>query len=376
MGLRGEKGAGHLREKVYLHWLCSAPFLGAVSIRKIGEAAGNFQNAYYIEGTELKDRGIFRSEQKAKEYDGWKGEFSRTEEVYEGLQEQGTRFLTPLDGEYPKRLLHMYDYPMGLYVKGELPAEDHPTAAIIGARNCTAYGQQAAKYIGRELAESGVQIISGLALGIDGAGHAGALEGGGKTFGVLGCGVNICYPRTNYTLYDRMLSQGGLLSEYPPGTAPIPQNFPVRNRIISGLSDVILVIEAKKKSGSLITVEMGLEQGKEIFAMPGRISDALSEGCNSLIQAGANILTCPSDVLNYLGIFHKKGENPCEKAEKGLAKIEKMVYSVLDSEPRHLEEIASRSGLSVSQSMNALMELELGGYAVRTAGLYYIRGIR
>ena len=119
--------------------------------------------------------------------------------MYEGLQEQGTRFLTPLDGEYPKRLLHMYDYPMGLYVKGELPAEDHPTAAIIGARNCTAYGQQAAKYIGRELAESGVQIISGLALGIDGAGHAGALEGGGKTFGVLGCGVNICYPRTNYT---------------------------------------------------------------------------------------------------------------------------------------------------------------------------------
>ena len=363
------------REKEFLYWLCQTPGLGAHQIRRLTELAGSCENTYYIEGTQLLKQGIVLKEEKAVQFDYWKKELTRLQEEYHSLAELGIRFITPMEEEYPKRLLHIYDYPMGLYVKGELPSENSPSAAIIGARNCTAYGKQAAQYMGRELAQNGVQIISGLALGIDEAGHAGALMGGGATFAVLGCGVNICYPKTNYKTYERIAKQGGILSEYPPGTGPLATNFPVRNRIISGLSDVILVIEARKKSGSLITAEAGLEQGKDIFALPGRITDALSEGCNSLISSGAGILLSPEDVLEYLGIFHKKSGIPREKNVKGLAKNEKMVYSFLDSEPRHLEELAARTGLTVSQSVNALLNLELEGFAVRSAGLYYIRGI-
>ena len=360
-------------EKRYLYWLTRIPGFGAVTIRRIWETAGSFENAYYIEGMELKKQGILQSEEKCRTYDRWKEQFSCMVREYDHLQEKGIRFVTPLDREYPKRLLHIYDYPMGLYVKGELPDEECPTAAIIGARNCTEYGRQAAGFMGKELAKAGVQIVSGLALGIDGAGHEGALKGKGKTYGVLGCGVNICYPRSNYYLYEAIPSQGGIISEFGPGEEPLARNFPMRNRIISGLSDVILIMEARKKSGSLITASLGLEQGKEIFALPGRITDTLSAGCNELIQSGAGILTSPEDVLEYMGIFHEKKCINREKDQKGLAKIEKMVYSCLDSEPRHIEEIASKTGLSVSQSMDALLELELGGYAVRTAGLYYTK---
>ena len=362
-------------EKKYLYWLTRIPGFGAVTIRRIWETAGSFEKAYYIEGMELKKLGILQSGEKCRTYDRWKERFSCMTQEYEQLQEKGIRFITPLDREYPNRLLHIYDYPMGLYVKGGLPDEKRPTAAIIGARNCTDYGRQAAGYMGRELAKAGVQIISGLALGIDGAGHEGAMKGNGRTYAVLGCGVNICYPRSNYHLYDAIPSQGGILSEFGPDEEPLARNFPMRNRIISGLSDVILVMEARKKSGSLITASLGLEQGKEIFALPGRITDALSAGCNELIQSGAGILTCPEDVLDYMGIFHEKKGINREKDEKGLAKIEKMVYSCLDSEPRHLEQIMVQTGLPAGHCMSALLELELEGFAVRTSGQHYMKTI-
>lgn len=154
-----------------------------------------------------------------------KKEFSRQEEEYYRLSEKGIRFITPLDADYPKRLYSVYDYPMGLYIKGELPAEDRATAAVIGARNCTAYGRETADYMGRELAAAGVQVISGMALGIDGAGHEGALAGGGKTYAVLGCGVDQCYPRSNYELYESIPFHGGLISEYSLKTLLFPETF-------------------------------------------------------------------------------------------------------------------------------------------------------
>ena len=259
--------------------------------------------------------------------------------------------------------------PMGNGFDIPALAEQYHKIAVVGGGIGTAPMYQ----VTRELAAAGVQVISGMALGIDGAGHEGALAGGGKTYAVLGCGVDQCYPRSNYELYESIPFHGGLISEYSLKTPPVPRNFPVRNRIISGLSDVILVIEAKEKSGSLITAQAGLEQGKEIYALPGRITDALSTGCNQLISEGAQVLFSPETVLENLGIFVKEKEKLSEKKQKGLAKKEKMVYSCLDFEPRHIEEIALRTGLSVSQSMDALLELELGGYAVRTAGLYYTK---
>ena len=292
------------REREFLFWLCQAEWLGAVSIRRIGELAGSFERAYYMEGRELRGHGILRSEDAALRYEEWKGEFSSRREAYYKLAERGIRFITPLDSEYPEALRHIYDYPMGLYVRGRLPEPGRPSAAVVGARACSSYGARAARRMAGELAAAGVQIISGLALGIDGEAHLGALDSQAPTFAVLGSGVDICYPKAHCHLLERILEQGGILSEYPPGMQPAAWHFPVRNRIISGLSDVVLVMEARARSGSLITAETGLEQGKEIFALPGRVTDPLSQGCNRLIVEGAHPLLSAEQVLDSLGIFY------------------------------------------------------------------------
>ena len=191
------------------------------------------------------------------------------------------------DKAYPERMRPYPDMPAGIYTKGRLPFEGVPSAAIVGARACSVYGRVQARRYARELAAAGVQIISGLATGVDAAAHEGALEGGGVTFAVLGCGVDICYPKENYPLMRRMLEHGGgILSEFEPGEEPAAWHFPQRNRIISALADLVLVVEARKRSGSLITADYALEQGKSVYALPGRVNDPLSEGCNRLIAQG------------------------------------------------------------------------------------------
>ena len=189
---------------------------------------------------------------------------------------------------YPERLMPFADMPSRLFVRGALPADEQKTAAIVGARICTAYGKSQAAFFAQVLAANGVAVISGLACGIDAAAHEGALRGKGKTFAVLGCGVDICYPKQNYPLMRRMLENGGgVLSEFPPGAEPLPWHFPIRNRVISALADVVLVIEAKEKSGSLITADYALEQGKTVFALPGRTTDATSRGFTRNDSRGA-----------------------------------------------------------------------------------------
>lgn len=358
------------KERRYLYWLTSVPGIGAVTAARIHENLGSFERAYYIEGMELFKAGLLR-QKEAGAFNRAKGQFEMRQQELKRLEEEGVRYVTVLDEAYPRRLLKIHGYPMGLFVKGELPEENRPTAAVIGARDCTNYGRQIAGCMAASLAKAGVQIISGLAYGIDGAGHAGAMKAGGRTFGILGCGIRICYPKENFGLYERMSRQGGVLSEWLPDEGPKPQNFPVRNRIISGLSDAILVIEARQKSGSLITAGLGLEQGKEIFALPGRISDPLSEGCNRLIQEGAGVLLSPRDVLEYLSLRGGKILRVDEKNENGLAKKEKMVYSCLDLQPKGLEEIVNDSGLSVSECIGVLLELELRGYVTETSHQYY-----
>ena len=240
------------REKEYLYWLCQVPALGAASIRRLYDTFRSFQRIYNIEGKQMADQKLLNGNSAAC-LEQYKSRLEECRREYRGLDGRNIRFITFLDRDYPERLTHIASPPVGLYVKGELPEPASPSAAIIGARNCTEYGRQAAVYFGRELGKAGVSVISGLAAGIDGAGHRGALAGGSKTYGVLGCGVNVCYPRENYRLFAAMEEQGGILSEFRLGEAPAPKNFPMRNRIISGLADVILVMEARKKSGSLIT---------------------------------------------------------------------------------------------------------------------------
>ena len=202
---------------------------------------------------------------------------------------------------WPGRLRGLPAMPQGLYVRGTLPDDSARSVAIVGARNCTGYGKREAKRFARTLAEHGVQIISGLAYGIDAAAHEGALEGGGKTFAVLGCGADVCYPRANRALYETIRDgNGGILSEFLPGTQPAAWHFPVRNRIVSALSDLVLVVEARRRSGSLITVGHALEQGRSVFAVPGRNGDPQSDGCNALIAQGAGIACDPEMILSEL----------------------------------------------------------------------------
>lgn len=278
-----------------------------------------------------------------------------------------------LHKEYPRRLLWHKDMPHQLFVKGSLPREDQPTVAIVGARMCSYYGQTQAFEFARALSQAGVQIISGMARGIDGHAHRGALAGGTPTFAVLGCGVDICYPRSNYDLYRKIPEKGGMLSELPMGYEPLARNFPLRNRIISGLADLVLVIEAKKKSGSLITVDCALEQGKTVYALPGRVSDELSYGCNLLIAQGAGIACTAEDLLEELGIPSGKSDKLLRNSQIRLESQKNMVYSCLDLQPQNLNHILEKIPLSPEEVMGILLELQLEELVVEPMKNYYAK---
>ena len=275
--------------------------------------------------------------------------------------------------KYPKRLLVYENMPQTIYVKGKLPLETGKTVAIVGARVCSHYGAYQAYRFAKELAQQGVQIISGLAKGIDANAHKGALDAGGNTYAVLGCGVDICYPKQNQRLYEEIIKKGGVLSEFENQTLPFAGNFPRRNRIISGLADLVLVVEAKKKSGSLITANYALEQGKTVFAVPGRVDDALSEGCNRLISDGAGVAYSVEPLLEELKIPRGFPEDFREKNKIGLASQEEMVYSCLDLHPKNLEDIVREIPLSAREITGLLLKLELKGLIEEPVKNYYAR---
>ena len=242
------------------------------------------------------------------------------EKIADDLRQKNISYICLAEERFPERLRRIPDPPFGLYCRGRLPDEDdlQHAAAVIGARMASGYGREQARRFGFRLAARGITIVSGMARGVDGIAQKAALDAGGRSFAVLGCGVDLCYPDENQALYDRLLEAGGILSEFPPGTPPDSKNFPQRNRIISGLADLVLVIEARKRSGTQITVDMALEQGREVFALPGRVSDALSDGCNRLIRQGAWIATCPEDVLEYFyGTGYGEGDEIIKKTGQG-----------------------------------------------------------
>ena len=268
---------------------------------------------------------------------------------------QGIRLINVWEEEYPKRLKEIPDAPYGLFVRGKLPEEEMLTVAVIGARECSEYGRFVAKQLGSALARHGVTVISGMARGIDGITQATALEAGGTSVGVLGSGVDVCYPAQNKALYEQLIRHGGVISSYPLGTPARPINFPPRNRIVSGLADVVVVIEARVKSGTLITVDMALEQGREVYVVPGRITDRLSDGCNRLIKQGAGVVLSPEEFVEEMLEIKNGQSGAAEKIVEGgfgtdrekekLAEISPelaAIYQVLDFEPRTGEEIKKK----------------------------------
>ena len=277
------------------------------------------------------------------------------------------------DAAYPKRLREWKDMPSSLWYRGRLPEEHRPAVAIVGARRSTVYGNETARHFARELAAAGVQIISGLAWGIDGMAHEGALEAGGDTFAVEGCGVDLCYPTGHQALYEKICETGGVLSEQPPGKPPLAYHFPARNRIISALSDLVLVVEAREKSGSLITADFALEQGKDVWAVPGRITDDLSKGCLGLIRQGAGVAESPEVILEALGISDKKAALPEKNKKILLAKEEDIVYSWIRLQPASLEELVRRTGFPASRVLAVLTGLELRGLIREIQKNHYAR---
>lgn len=276
--------------------------------------------------------------------------------------------------EYPERLRKLKGKPEKLYVRGKLPDPNKKTVAIVGARNASDYGLTLAKTIARIMTLNDVQVISGLAMGIDTAGHIGAIEVEKPTFAVLGCGVDICFPAHNSNVYERILDYGGgIISELDIGTPPLPYNFPLRNRIISGLSDVVIVVEAREKSGSLITADYALEQGKTIFACPGRVGDSLSRGTNNLIKQGAYILTSADDVLEHLGLIVDGLIPKVEKDVSTLDYFEKLIYDTLQDDTLHIDQIVEKSKLPITKCLNTIMSLEFNGFVETTINNYYKR---
>lgn len=364
-----------MKEDFYWYWLNNINGVGRVSIRKLLEEFETPENIYHAEENDIIL--LLQKSDKIKSFFESKNE----EAIKRGLDRLKAKKISFIHQDsinYPDRLKVIPDAPYGLYLKGVFPKEDKKSIAIIGARNCTRYGKEMARYFGRELAKYGVSIISGLARGIDGMAHIGALEGEGYTLGVLGSGIDRVYPEENYKLFMEMECTGGIVSESNVGIAPAPGLFPQRNRLIAGFADGILVIEAMEKSGTFITVDQGLEQGKEIFALPGRVLDAKSAGCNNLIKLGAHMVTEVSDIVEILHLNSKNVENKVEIEgindkihKKSLAPLEKIVYSCLRIDPKYLDDIIGEAKLAPQEVCMILNKLVVMGEICETTRNYY-----
>ncbi len=399
-----------MENKKYEYWLHRMPEVGNGVIR---ELLRRYHTPFEVYGAvRRRSKGVLEVLTEARMDKA--AEYTRTYDLnreYEELLRKGIRFLTAEDEDYPQRLREIPAAPYALYVLGQLPPENLPAVAMIGARECSEYGIYVAKNFAKELGAHGIPVISGMARGIDSISQEAALRGGGRTYAVLGCGVDICYPKSSRRLYEQIPEQGGIISTFPPGTEPMKRLFPERNRIVSGLADVILVVEARQKSGTFITVDMALEQGREVYAIPGRLTDRLSDGCNLLLQQGALITVSPQDLLQHLlpGQMELALENPKKKSEnirstEDIRSVEdtrnmedacnvrdisntedtrntdqrlRVLLEILDFLPKSVEEIRAsyekkrEMTVTTPEILCMLMELCLEGSAIQVSGNYF-----
>lgn len=366
-------------QKVYACWLDTIYWISSQSKYRLLEAAEGIQEIYHMPEQQVQavmgKRGCERFMQHRERFE--------PEAVWNYLARQGISYTYCQAADFPRRLTEIPDPPFGLFYKGRLPSDTMPAVAVIGARKCSEYGRCMAEQFAAGFAARGINVISGMAMGIDGISQSAALKAGGSSYAVLGGGVDIVYPRTNETLYAQLVRQGGVLSEYPPRLAPRPSLFPPRNRIISALSDVVLVVEAREKSGTLITVDMALEQGREVYTIPGRCTDSLSMGCNRLLRQGAMVATAPEDIIEdqrWESLLTKPPDSkaPAKASVVKLSPAAQEVYSALDMLPSTQDEIvtklrAQKSICTIPQICQGLVELELKGLAACQNGQYQRR---
>ena len=342
--------------------------IGRVRISQLRAHFGRLQDAWKAPQGKLKQAGL-DSRSIAALMD-LRPRISLDAEM-EKLERHSVKVITCEDPLYPSRLREIYDYPPVLYVRGTLPAQDEPCLAIVGTRRPTIYGRQVTEEIVGDLARSGITAVSGLARGIDSVAHRAALDAGTRTVAVFASGLDIVYPGENARLAQTIMEQGALVSEHPLGIKPKPENFPLRNRIMSGLSLGVLVVEAGERSGALITARQALDQNREVFAIPGSILSPASQGTNRLIQDGAKLVRDCSDILQELNltlVAHQAEIKEFAPADE----METAILQQLGFQPDHIDEICRRSGLAMPEVSSTLAMLELKGAARQVGNMNYV----
>ncbi len=324
-----------------------------------------------VEGVGRQLCSVFTDQRRLARARSW------ADQEYERVRARDIRLLCSADPLFPSLLRRIHDPPVLLYLRGNLDCLHKPSVAVIGSRAATSYGKRISFMLAGQLARAGVAVVSGLAMGIDGHAHAGCMENGGVTIAVLGCGVDVLYPRSHADLYDQVEANGLLVSEYPLGTRPEAFRFPARNRIISGLSLGVVVVEAAAKSGSLITARLALDQDREVFAVPGRIDSRKSEGAHRLIQQGAHLVQSGEEVLAELELalsMHRVESVPETGMPAGeLSGAEEQLLACIEVYPLDIDELSAQAGLAPGALHDLLLRLELKGHIRQLPGQQYER---
>ncbi len=362
-----------MKDKAYWLWLDQVSGLGARRVKKLLDYFKEAKGIWQADKEQLKSvEGI--GEQISQKIIASREEFDFKHQLQQ-LSKFNVKVVTLSDKCYPKLLKEIYDPPPILYYRGDLSEMQSPCIAVVGSRKCTSYGRKAARNLARELAAKGLPVVSGLARGIDSAGHRGALESG-LTYAILGSGLDTIYPPEHEQLAAKISRQGAVLTPFPLGEEPRRQNFPARNRIISGLARGVVVVEAAQKSGSLITANYALDQGREVFAVPGDITRRQSKGTNDLLKTGAKLVESVEDIIEELTMvcserehqqLNFRSQNKSE-AEISLSEEAEQVYSLLSSQPQQFESLLAELEVGPNQLNSILLNLEVQGLVNRLPG--------
>jgi len=354
-------------DKKYCIWLSGLPQIGSRKYISLIKYFGSAKRVFESDRNELLESGILN--EKIVDIIVTKRNIDKIHRYLKKLKENDIKVYTIEEEEYPENLKNIYDPPPVLYVKGSLQASDVNSIAVVGSRKASDYGLKTAEKLGMELAEAGITVVSGMALGIDSAAHRGALKAGGRTIAVFACGLNHIYPRSGYSLAKEIVKNGAIISEYPLGIEAIPQNFPARNRIISGMSKGVVIVEASEKSGSLITAEFALEQGRDVFAVPGNIGKPNSTGTNALIKEGAKLVTCADDILEEyeIGARDRKFNNQVDELDE----IDKSILKCLEISGKTMDQIIEDINMDTSMIISKIAQLEIKGLIKEIGNIYY-----
>lgn len=368
-------------EKLYALWLLSIMGTASRTSAMLCEYFTSFEEIYNATEKELESSGILNGRQIENLQNKSPADANSVLTECEML---GIDIVTAFDVQYPKALKNIDDYPILLFYKGYLPTDKDLMIGLVGSRRPSLYGLKMSEKIAYDLGCAGVVIVSGMARGIDSSSHKGALRANAKTIAVLGCGIDVVYPPENRELEEYILQNGAVLSEYPPHTPPLPQHFPVRNRLISGISDAVIVIEGKATSGSTITANIAKNQGREVFCLPGNADNPLSVAPNRLIREGARLITCAQDVLIDLAIDNpehltetiyretSEEEKRKEKIDSLTADQRRIVNVMSETMSVHIDEICFKTGIEVAVVTQSLFMLELKGFVKQLPGKQYI----